>query len=82
MSRKYDDCRKNVVDFLENTLNIHDITTADIEAAHLLLVELVNAELFKLAEWFIVNRLSLNAKKLNSLYSVVHKRNMMQARLQ
>ena len=34
MLRKDDVCRESVVEFLENTLNIHDITTADIEAAH------------------------------------------------
>ena len=37
--------------------------------------------LSKLADWFIANRLSLNAKKLTPLFSLVHKRNMMQARL-
>ena len=36
------------------------------------LVEFVNAELVKLEDWFIANRLSLNAKKS---FSVVHKRN-------
>ena len=34
MVRKDDDRRKSVVEFPENTLDIHDITTADIEAAH------------------------------------------------
>ena len=34
MVRKDDDCRQSVMEFLEYTLGIHDITTADIEAAH------------------------------------------------